>query len=177
MTFYVRTAQARADALVMIRKILATLDPNLPATYLRTFDQQVEQNTSLDRLVAILAAALAGGATLLAALGLYGVLSYTIAQRQREIGLRLALGADAGRVRAMVLRQVGWMAGIGVPLGLLAAVGLGFAASSLLFGLRATDPPSLILSLVVLCVVVLGASYWPARRASRVDPVIALRSE
>jgi putative ABC transport system permease protein len=177
MTFYVRTAQSPDDALTMIRKVLATLDPNLPATNLRTLAQQVEQNTSLDRLVAILAAALAAGATLLAALGLYGVLSYTIAQRQREIGLRLALGADAGRVRGMVLRQVGWMAGIGVPLGLVAAVALGFAASSLLFGLRSTDAPSLILSLVVLSLVVLGASYLPARRASRVDPVIALRSE
>jgi predicted permease len=177
MTFYVRTAQAPGDALAMIRKVVATLDPNLPATNLRTLEQQVEQNTSLDRLVAILAAALAAGATLLAALGLYGVLSYTIAQRQREIGLRLALGADAARVRGMVLRQVGWMAGIGVPVGLLAAVGLGFAASSLLFGLKSTDAPSLILSLVVLSLVVLGASYLPARRASRVDPVIALRSE
>jgi putative ABC transport system permease protein len=177
MTFYVRAAQAPDDALAMIRTVVATLDPNLPATNLRTLAQQIEQNTALDRLAAILAATLAAGATLLAALGLYGVLSYTIAQRQREIGLRLALGADGRRVRAMVLRQVGWMAGIGVPVGLLAAIGLGFAASSLLFGLKSTDAPSLILSLVVLSAVVAGASYLPARRASRVDPVIALRSE
>jgi putative ABC transport system permease protein len=177
MTFYVRAAQSPDDALALMRRVVASFDPNLPATDLRTLEEQIEQNTSLDRLVAILAAALAAGATLLAALGLYGVLSYTIAQRQREIGLRLALGADGGRVRAMVLRQVGWMAGIGVPVGLLAAVALGVAASSLLFGLKSTDVPSLILSLVVLLAVVAGASYLPARRASRVDPVVALRSE
>jgi putative ABC transport system permease protein len=177
MTFYVRTAQAPDDALALIRKVVATIDPNLPATSLRTLEEQIEQNTSLDRLLATLAAALAAGATLLAALGLYGVLSYTIAQRRREIGLRLALGADGRRVRGMVLRQVGWMAGIGVPVGLLAAVLLGFAASSLLFGLESTDATSLLLSFVVLSAVVFGASYLPARRASRVDPVIALRSE
>jgi putative ABC transport system permease protein len=177
MTFYARTSQSPDDALAMIRKIVATLDPNLPATNLRTLERQIEENTALDRLVAILAAALAAGATLLAALGLYGVLSYTIAQRQREIGLRLALGADARRVRSMVLRQVGWMAGIGVPVGLVAAVSLGIAASSLLFGLSATDAPSLLLSLVVLSIVVMGASYFPARRATRVDPITALRSE
>jgi putative ABC transport system permease protein len=176
-TFYVRTTQSPGDAFRTVRNVVAALDPNLPATGLRTVEQQVEENTSLDRLIATLAAALATGATLLAALGLYGVLSYTIAQRQREIGLRLALGADGRTVRGMVLRQVGWMAGIGMPVGLAAAIVLGLAASSLLFGLQATDVRSLLLSVGVLSCVLLGASYFPARRASRVDPVVALRAE
>jgi predicted permease len=176
-TFYVRTTEAPGAAFTTVRNTVAALDPNLPATGLRTVEQVVEENTSLDRLMATLAAALAIGATLLAALGLYGVLSYTIAQRQREIGLRLALGADAGNVRGMVLRQVGWMAGIGMPVGVVAAIALGLAASSLLYGLQATDVPSLLLSAAMLSCVVLAASYLPAWRASRVDPVVALRAE
>jgi predicted permease len=177
MTFYVRGARSPAQLLTAIPAVVAKLDPALPVSDLRTVDEQVRQNVGEDRLVTMLATALAVLATLLAALGLYGVLSYNVAQRQREIGLRLALGADAGNVRALVLRQVGWMAGVGMPVGLVAAVALGLAASSLLFGLQATDVPSLLLSVAVLSCVVLAASYLPARRASRVDPVVALRAE
>jgi predicted permease len=176
-TFYVRTTRSPGDAFTTVRNVIAALDPNLPATGVRTVEQQVEENTSLDRLLATLAAALAIGATLLAALGLYGVLSYTIAQRQREIGLRLALGADARNVHRMVLRQVGWMAAIGMPVGLAAAIALGLAASSLLFGLEATDVRSLTLSVGVLSCVLLAASYLPARRAATVDPMKTLRAE
>jgi ABC-type antimicrobial peptide transport system permease subunit len=116
-------------------------------------------------------------ATLLAAMGLYGVLSYMVAQRTREIGLRLALGAKAASVRRMVLRQVGWMTVIGVPVGIVAAFGVGNFAASQLFGLAPTDPRAVVAAAVVLAATVLGASYWPARKASRVDPVVALRAE
>jgi predicted permease len=177
ITFYVRTDRDPDDAFVMLRESVAQIDPTLPATSLKTFKRQIEENSSLDRMIATLAATLAAGATLLAALGLYGVLSYTVAERTREIGLRLALGADPRRVRRMVLKRVAWMATIGVPAGLLIALALGRVANSLLFGMKATDPQALVSSLAVVSVVVLGASYLPARRASRVQPVTALRSE
>jgi putative ABC transport system permease protein len=124
-----------------------------------------------------LSGGLAGIATLLAAVGLYGVLSYMVAQRTREIGLRLALGAEPVGVRRMVLKQVGWMAGVGVPVGLVGAWLLGKLAASLLFGLASTDARAIVAAAAVLAVTVFGASYWPARRASRVEPVVALRAE
>jgi ABC-type antimicrobial peptide transport system permease subunit len=116
-------------------------------------------------------------ATLLAALGLYGMLSYNVAQRSREIGLRLALGAPPERVRGMVLRQVAWLASVGGVVGLLAALGLGRAAQALLFGLSPSDPRALLAAAGVLAIVVVAAGYLPARRAARIDPVVALRHD
>jgi ABC-type antimicrobial peptide transport system permease subunit len=128
-------------------------------------------------MISILSASFAVLATLLAAVGLYGVLAYTVAQRTREIGVRMALGADAGRVRALVMRQVSVMLIVGSVIGIAAAVGLGRAASSLLYGLKGHDPVVFTLSVLVLILVALGAGYIPARRASRVDPIQALRYE
>ena len=119
----------------------------------------------------------ASRARVLASLGLYGVLSYSVAQRTREMGLRLALGAAPERLRSMVLRQVAWMATIGGALGLAAALVLGRAAQSLLFGLSPSDPAVLSAAVITLGAVVIAAGYLPARRASRVDPVVALRAE
>ena len=116
-------------------------------------------------------------ATLLAAVGLYGVLAYTVAQRTREIGVRMALGADAGQVRAMVMRQVARMMVVGAVVGIAAALGAGRAASSLLYGLKGHDPVVFTLGVLVLTLVALGAGYSPARRASRVEPMQALRYE
>jgi len=116
-------------------------------------------------------------ATLLAAIGLYGVLAYTIAQRTREIGVRMALGATPGRVRAMVLKQVGVMAAIGGAVGLAAALALGRAAQSMLFELQSHDPAVLAGSAVALGLVAFGAGLIPAHRASQVDPIRALRYE
>jgi len=175
--FYVRTTQ-RADAmLAAIPRLVASVDSSLPVMEARTFDSQVRRSLQTDWLLVTLAGVLAAIATLLAAIGLYGVLSYMVAQRTREIGLRLALGAEPGGVRRMVLRQVVWMVAIGVPVGILAALLIGKLAASLLFGLTATDPGAVIAAAVVLAGTVLGASYWPARRASRVDPMAALRAE
>jgi ABC-type antimicrobial peptide transport system permease subunit len=116
-------------------------------------------------------------ATLLAAVGLYGVLAYTVAQRTREIGLRIALGAGNGQVRGLVLRQVAKMTAIGGAVGLVGAFFLGRAAESLLFGLEGNDPFVMVSVAVVLSVVAFGAGYVPAARASRVDPMVALRYE
>ena len=137
----------------------------------------MRRNVRTDWLLVTLSGTLAVVATLLAALGLYGVLSYMVAQRTREIGLRLALGAEPAGVRRMVMKQVGWMAGIGVPIGIVAALLIGNLAASFLFGLTPTDPRAVIAAVILLAAAVFGASYWPARRASRVDPVVALRAE
>ncbi len=144
---------------------------------LKTLEQQVLDNVVLDRLISMLSAAFAVLATLLAAVGLYGVLAYTVAQRTREIGLRMALGADGPRVRRMVLRQVGRMTLIGGVIGIVAALGLGRAASSLLFGMEGYDPFVVGVVAALLAGVALGAGYIPALRASRVDPMRALRYE
>jgi ABC-type antimicrobial peptide transport system permease subunit len=131
----------------------------------------------LDRLISTLSAGFAALATLLAAVGLYGVLAYTVAQRTKEIGLRMALGADAGRVRAMVLKQVAVMTIVGGVIGLAAGVGVGRLARSLLFELQGYDPVVLGGSVVVLTAIALGAGFIPAHRASRIDPMRALRYE
>jgi putative ABC transport system permease protein len=125
----------------------------------------------------VLSSAFAGLATLLAAVGLYGVLAYTVVQRTKEIGLRMALGASPARVRTMVLRQVGVMTLVGGRIGLAAAIGLGRLAQSLLYNLSGNDPVVLTGSAVALALVALCSGIAPASRASQVDPMQALRCE
>jgi predicted permease len=177
LTFYVRSAIDPAAMLANIPKAVQALDPNLPVEDLRTLPQQVRENVFLDRFISVLSAAFAGLATLLAAIGLYGVLAYTVSLRTREIGLRMALGAAPERVRAMVMRQVGVMTLIGGAIGLTAAIGLGKLAESLLYQLKGWDPIVLASSAVALTLVALGAGFIPALRASQVEPMIALRYE
>ena len=173
-------AQTAADPnalLAMIPKVLARLDPDLPVQDLRTMPQQVRENVFIDRFISVLSTAFACLATLLAAVGLYGVLAYTVSQRTREIGLRMALGAAPGRVRGMVLRQVGLMTMVGGVVGLAAAVALARLAQSLLFQMQGSDPFVLIGAAVALTLVALAAGFIPAHRASQVDPMRALRYE
>ncbi|HEY7789102.1 MAG TPA: ABC transporter permease [Vicinamibacterales bacterium] len=177
ITFFVRTKVDPEAFMATIRKAVAQLDPNLPVENLLTMPDQVKENVFLDRFISVLSAAFALLATLLAAVGLYGVLAYTVAQRTKEIGLRMALGADAARVRGMVLRQVGKMTLIGSAVGLVAAIALARVAKSVLFQLQPTDPGVLALSVVLLALVALGAGLIPAHRAAQVDPMHALRYE
>ena len=177
MNFYVRTALSPDQLLRTIPVVIKKLDPNLPVEDLKTMPQQVRENVFMDRMISTLATAFAVLATLLAAVGLYGVLAYTVAQRTREIGVRMALGADSGRVRAMVLRQVGMMTLVGGVIGIAGALALGRAAKSLLFELQGHDPLVVVTAAVLLVVVALVAGYIPARRASRVQPMQALRYE
>ena len=158
----------------LLTKTLAELDPNLTIISFRTMQQQIELRFDQERAVASLFGIVA---LLLAAVGLYGVLAYTVAQRTREFGLRMALGAQPGRVRAMILGQLGAMTIIGAPIGLLGAVGLGRLAQSMLFQLQGSDPVVLIASVALLSLVAFGAGLIPAHRASRVDPMRALRYE
>jgi predicted permease len=177
MNFYARTATEPEQTLRLIPAAIAKLDPNLPVEQLKTMPQQVRENVFLDRMISTLSAAFATLATLLAAIGLYGVLAYTISQRTREIGLRMALGADAKRVRGMVLKQVGWMTLFGGVFGIAGAIALGRSAKSLLFELEGYDPAVMAVSIVLLVLVALGAGFIPAQRASRLDPMRALRYE
>jgi ABC-type antimicrobial peptide transport system permease subunit len=156
---------------------MSRLDPNLPVEELRTLQQQVEDNVFLDRFITVLATSFAFLATLLAAVGLYGVLAYTVAQRTREIGLRVALGAAPAMVRGLILRQVARMTLIGGIIGLAAAIALGRLAESLLYELRGHDLVVLISAAVALSLAALGAGFIPAYRASRLDPMQALRTE
>jgi predicted permease len=175
--FYVRTALPPEQLLTAVPGVVKVLDPNLPIDDLKTMVRQVEENVFLDRMISVLSTAFAFLATLLAAVGLYGVLAYTVAQRTREFGLRMALGADAGRVRGLVLKQVAVMAVIGGLSGLAAAVAIGRAAQSLLFEISGYDPVVLAISVAVLSVATLAAGYLPALRASRIEPMTALRYE
>ena len=177
ITFYARTALEPEPLVRTATTVVSRLDPDLPLENLKTLPQQVRENIFLDRMISTLSAAFAALATLLAAVGLYGVLAYTVAQRTREIGVRMALGADTGRVRMMVLRQVGLMTLIGGVIGIAAALALGKFAASLLFGLEGHDPLVVIMAALTLTLVAFIAGYIPARRASKVNPMQALRYE
>jgi predicted permease len=175
--FYVRTAGDPAQSAAAVTAVVKRLDPNLPVEDLKTLTQQVRDNTFLDRMMTTLSSLFAGLATLLAGVGLYGVLAYTVSQRTREIGLRMALGAAPAHVRSMVLRQVAWMTVIGAAAGLAGAVAIGRQAGSLLFEMKGSDPAVLAISAAALSVVAILAGFIPAHRASQVDPMIALRYE
>jgi len=177
LSFYVRSSMPPAQILRAIPTAMKQVDPNLPVEGLKLMPQQVADNVFLDRMISTLSAAFAALATLLAAVGLYGVLAYSVAQRTREIGVRMALGANGGRVRAMVLMQVGRMALIGGVIGIAGALGIGKASQSLLYQLDGHDPVVIAISVVALAAVAFSAGFIPAMRASRIDPMHALRYE
>lgn len=177
MYFYVRSQMAPEHLLTTLPKVVAAIDPDLPVENLSTLRQEIRQNLVVEHFVGLLSSAFAVLATLLAAIGVYGALSYTLSQRTREIGLRLALGAAPRQVLLAQLGQVGRMFAIGGAIGLVLAVGLGHAAQSLLFGLNGTDPAVLIGATLLLASIALLAAWWPARRAAQVDPMVALRWE
>jgi predicted permease len=177
LAFYVRTEASPTEVVRSVPRVVAGLDPHLPVVELKTLPQQVRENVFMDRMIGTMSAAFATLATLLAAVGLYGVLAYTVALRTREIGVRMALGADRASVRRMILRQVGGMLVIGGIVGIGAALALGRVAASLLFGLNGRDPLVIIGAAVLLSLFALAAGFAPAQKASRVEPVRALRYE
>jgi predicted permease len=176
LTYYVRGLDV-GTLLRTIPRVVAEVDAEVPVTDLRTLARQAANDVYRARLIATLSASFAALATLLAAIGLYGVLAYNVAQRTRELGLRQALGAKPAELRVLVLKHVGIMAAVGTTIGLVAAVGLGRLAESLLFGLSGNDPVILFATVAAIAVVVFAASYVPARRASSIAPMEALRHE
>jgi predicted permease len=177
MTFYVRSSPDVAGVPGAARQVVQRLDPNLPIFEMKSMEAQVDESLFLERLVAALSMLFGGLATVLAAVGLYGVMSYTVSRRTREIGIRMALGAARSSVLWMVLREVAMMAATGIVLGLPVAIGLSRFVESQLYGLSPTDPATLVVAAAVLSAVAMFAGYVPARRATRVDPMLALRYE
>jgi predicted permease len=175
MTFYVRSTQ---DPLLLgsaLQGEVRQMDANLPVYDLKTMDRLVEEDLFSARMVAVLSASFAGLAALLAALGIYGVLAYVVVQRTHEIGIRMALGAMAGQVRWLIVKEVGSMVLIGVGVGLPLAYGLARFSESLLYGVDAGDPAVYASGLGLIGLIALAACFLPARRATRVDPLVALR--
>jgi predicted permease len=177
MSFYARSQQ---DPLLMantLRETVREADANLPVYELKTVERVVDEDLFAERVIAGLSAAFGGLAALLAALGIYGVLAYLVVQRTREIGIRVALGAEAGHVRGLVFKEVGWMMLGGAVVGLPLAYALARLSESLLYGVHAGDVLAYASSLAAICLVALAACYIPSRRATRIDPIVALRYE
>ncbi len=177
MTIYVRTTLDPNPLLNAVRSKVRELDPNIPIYSMRTTEEQISNSLSTERMIASLSTVFGFLATLLAAVGLYGVMAYSVMQRTREIGIRMALGANRKAVIWMVLGDVLQLVLIGAVLGVPAAMALAHVVKSQLYGLSAHDPATLALAVGTLALVTFAAGYIPALRASRLDPMTALRYE
>jgi putative ABC transport system permease protein len=177
ITFYARTDQDVVSIAPSLRREVAQRDNNLPIYDLKTLRQQTNESLFADRFLTFLSICFGSLAAALAAIGLYGVMAYTVTRRMREIGIRIALGATQGRVAWLVLREVALLAGAGLLAGAPLAFALGRAAEALLFGVNAGDPLVFAAAGSLLTLVALFGGYLPARRAAKVDPMVALRRE
>jgi len=177
MTFYVRMRGDAGGVPTAVRQVVQRLDPNLPIFDLKTMEAQVDQSLFLERLVASLSMLFGGLATVLASIGLYGVMSYTIAGRTRELGVRIALGAQRADVLRMVLKEAMFLVLIGIAVGVPASFASSRVISSMLFGLKPHDPVAMVTVIALLAAVGALAGFIPARRATKVDPMVALRYE
>jgi predicted permease len=173
--YYVRASIDPGALVRVIPDIVKRVDPNIPASNLTTMRSLIDDRSQFERTMSTLSATFAGLATALAAIGLYAVLAFSVAQRKRELGLRLALGAKPAAMRSLVLAQVGRLAVAGGAIGLILALGVGRLAEARLFGLSGYDPVVLVSAVGGLAVVVAVASWLPALRASNVAPMEALR--
>ena len=177
LTLHVRTAGDPLAMANMVRGLVRSLDPNLPVYDVTTLEAQVDGSLSQERLIASLTAWFGGLATVLAAVGIYGILAFAVARRTREIGIRMALGAEAADVLSLILRQTAAMVAAGLLLGAAAAAAISRLIASALYGVRPMDPLVIGGACAVLALMALVASYFPARRAALTDPLAALRHE
>jgi ABC-type antimicrobial peptide transport system permease subunit len=177
MTFEVRTATPPLDLVPAVREAIREIEPTLPIHGFMTEERQIAQSYREERLYATLATTIGVVGVLLAAIGLYGLLAYQVAQRTQELGVRMALGATRGALARLVLAQSFRLAAAGALLGLLASLAGTRVLAGVLFGLSATDPATLAGAILLLLVVAALAGYLPARHAARVDPLVALRAE
>ncbi|HVG11098.1 MAG TPA: ABC transporter permease [Thermoanaerobaculia bacterium] len=175
MTFVIRTTGDPADMAPSVRRTLRAIDPNQPVSAVRTMNKVMADTLSRARFNTLLLGLFAGLATLLSAIGIFGVMNYSVTLRTREIGLRIALGAQPREVLRLILKQGFLLTSIGVGIGLAGALALTRVMSGLLFGVGSTDPATFAAIVLLLTLVSLIACYIPARRATRVDPLAALR--
>lgn len=175
--FYVRTQTASSSAYNLIRNELKRLDASMPLYELKTLESQLDETLLTDRLIALLSAGFGLLATLLASIGLYGVMAFAVARRRKELGIRLALGAQPGVVVWLVMKEVLLLLAIGLAVGLPAALGLGRYVSSQLYGIEGHDPWVAGATMALLTIVSAVAGLIPAHRASRINPILALRHE
>jgi predicted lysophospholipase L1 biosynthesis ABC-type transport system permease subunit len=174
--FVVRVAGSPGAVMSEVKAATAAMNPAGSLEF-RSLSRQLQDSLLRERLMATLSGAFALLAGMLATLGLYGVISYMVARRQNEIGVRMALGADRARVVRLVLREAVWLLAIGLVFGVAIALLAGRYAATLLFGLKPYDPVSMTAGVILLAIVTLAASYFPALRAARLDPMTALRDE
>ncbi len=175
--FYVRTQSAAASAYSLVRNEVKRLDAAMPVYSLKTLESQLDETLLTDRLIALLSAGFGLLATLLASIGLYGVMAFAVARRKKELGIRLALGAQPGLVIWLVMKEVLVLLAIGLAIGVPAAFGLGKYVSTQLYGIDSRDPGVATATVILLALVSAAAGLIPARRASRIDPILALRHE
>jgi predicted permease len=175
--FYVRTQTPSASGYALVRNEVKQLDPSIPVYEMKTVEGQLDETLLTDRLIAMLSAGFGLVATLLASVGLYGVMAFVVAQRKKELGIRLALGAQPGFVVWLVMREVLLLLAIGLAVGIPAAMGLGRYVAAQLYGIQAHDPFIAGSTVLLLTFVSAVAGLIPAQRASRIDPILALRHE
>jgi predicted permease len=188
-TFYARNSYSdefvlnvrtviRPEAIIEpVRKTLASLDPGLPLLEVHTLAEEVDNNMAGDRITAALASLFGGIAALLVGVGIYGLLAYVVMQRRREIGIRMALGAQPTHIGKLIARQTLVMTAVGIVVGLGAALAAGYAIQSLLYGISPQDPESLIAAIIFVALTAAAGTVFPVIRATRVDPMVALRYE
>jgi ABC-type antimicrobial peptide transport system permease subunit len=177
VTYLLNTARDPTTVASAVRESLRKLDTSLTILALRTVDEQIDRRLITQRLVADLAGFFAFVALFMAAIGLYGVMSYSMTRRTSEIGIRMALGASASGVRRMVLSETLWMVALGVAAGLPCAIAVARLISSRLYGIGVLDPLSIVAAIAVVLSSGILAGYVPAYRASKIDPMVSLRHD
>jgi len=174
--FEIRAAGPAIDIIPTVKAAIGQFNPNIVLTF-KTLATEVDQSLARERLLATLSGFFGALALVLSAIGLYGVMSYRVARRRNEIGIRMALGAARSRIRGMILRDVAVVLAFGLGAGVAAALGATRLIATFLYGVSARDASTLIASSLILALVAVAAGYLPAHRASRLDPVTALREE
>ena len=177
MVYEIHTALPPEAIVPQLRKVMRQVDPDLPLVNVRTQEQQIDADLLEERMFVTLTSGFGVLALALACVGIYGIMAYSVANRRNEIGIRMALGAQPGQVRGMILRESTWLAGAGIVVGVVAALGLTRLVKSMLYGIQPYDPPTMLGGVLLLLAVALAASWIPARRAARVQPMDALRHE
>ena len=176
-TFYIKVGGAPEQAIPSIRRLVQQDDPRLPILWFRTLDDQVTRSLNTERMLAALSGAFGALALVLSLIGLYGVMSFVVTRRTREIGIRLALGATGGSAIRLVLRDAAVMIAAGIAIALPCVAAFGKLVQSQLFGVTATDPATIAAAAMVLAAGAMAAAFLPAWRASNVSPTDALRLE